>query len=191
MAIIKLALTYAFLAGAFTSASFLVPESQADGVYIAKDLGDGTYNHTLINNVVTTDVTFPRILKRQDPGDYVISCTAGDVNPGDWQIALNGLTQACNPSAEIFAGDHVYSSYGSCIMFVCNYGGNNDCASSEIPVAYGKIGAQCLNYQSGKIRRRSRPATGRRVTDFFMIGIAQTAAWSKAYGYETAGSTIC
>ena len=157
-----------------TASAFYMPPNSPDGVYLtSKDEAGNDIVSQMGNITASPDKgsTIPsRIKVRQDPGgtsinhshnnpqkattdfepDYSIGCLGSHCTPDDYAEAIAQLKADCGNGLEIETGQHFFSKVGHCIAFVCNYGGNNDCAADEAGVAYTDIGKQCLDYQTGE-----------------------------------------
>ena len=125
--------------------AYQIPSDSPDGLYLFGNDGNGneTMTYQGILSEKRSSSSSVKFRARQLPSDAQIGCQQRAVNPADLAAAQNVLDAACNGGAVVSGGNSFSIKHGDSVAYVCSYGGENPCSSSELDTAYRTIGARC------------------------------------------------
>lgn len=134
-----------FLMTAATTAGFVIPKGQPEGVYQVSYDVDGYENHTLIGGGASTNHTMG-VLSRPLPTMLeCLECGGRTLDSlENLAAALKAFRAQCNPSATVEKGRDFYSIMGGTVAYFCNFGADAaSCTVAEINQTRAFLKAQC------------------------------------------------
>jgi hypothetical protein len=138
--------------------SWMIPEGQADGVYVVTSHQNGTLLHSKIGEIpsgptLPSKAPLSRVMKR----DYGLTETycapnqSADLDHGNTDLANAALANGCGEGKTLSAAHGVYAQFGDVAAFFCNnkIGYDNVCIGEVHKVAQGMVTARCGWYRGG------------------------------------------
>ncbi|KAG4428242.1 hypothetical protein IFR05_016279 [Cadophora sp. M221] len=169
----KCSIISAFLALVSLGQAFDIPADAADGIYtVALDAeGNALSEPTLVTAPVSAkrSRSFSAQLEARSLPNPQTGCEGHWMNTGDYYNVVNSFKDACRGN-QIAANWAHYAKYGSAVVYMCNYGGQNPCESGEFTDAMNLLNANCGGVGAGWV-------------------LIQT--WKKGYGRQNTGGQIC
>ncbi|KAH9905486.1 hypothetical protein F4778DRAFT_802986 [Xylariomycetidae sp. FL2044] len=161
------------LLSAIAAQAAVVTEDQPDGIY---EIQSGRKRSTAIllqaydASNITTRSNVPEVAARALPA-HSHRCEDNAYSDSlNYEQALAGLGTECDHGLKIGKNNGFLFKFGSAITYVCSWGGEQGCSSSETNDAMKVLDGDCGNLHSGSM---------------------WMDAWKKAYGRGVAGDETC
>ncbi|KAH6712450.1 hypothetical protein DL95DRAFT_523777 [Leptodontidium sp. 2 PMI_412] len=169
----KCSIISAFVALVSLGQAFDIPEAAPDGTYmVAMDAeGNALSEPTLIAAPVSAkrSRSFGAQLDARSLPNPQAGCEGHWMNNNDYYSVVTSFKDACQGNT-VPPNWAYYAKYGSAVVYMCNYGGNNPCNAGEFQDSMNLLNSNCASVGAGWV-------------------LIQT--WKKGYGRQNTGGQIC